>query len=68
MRGSEEAIRKERAGLPFEEKIRILVEMRRLARSFGQKEGVFVWEIEEETASPSLRSPQAPNSIHEEKE
>lgn len=40
----EEAFRKERARLPLEEKIRILVELQKLARGWGKKD-VLVWEI-----------------------
>lgn len=35
----------EQAGLPFEEKIRVLVDLQRLASSWGKKEDVIVWEI-----------------------
>jgi hypothetical protein len=41
----EEEFRKERARLSFEAKIRILVEMQKLAQSFGQKKQVLIWEI-----------------------
>lgn len=35
----------EQAGLPFEEKIRILVDLQRLASSWGKKADVIVWKI-----------------------
>lgn len=47
----EEEFRKERARLSFEAKIRILVEMQKLAQSFGQKKGVLIWEIGEKSVS-----------------
>ncbi len=37
--------RKERAKLPFEEKIRILVELQKLARDWGMKKDVLIWKI-----------------------
>ncbi|RLG55635.1 MAG: hypothetical protein DRN95_07645 [Candidatus Hydrothermarchaeota archaeon] len=40
-----EEFRKERARFSLEEKIRILVEMQKLAQSFGGKRDVIVWEI-----------------------
>lgn len=40
-----EEFRKERAKFPLEEKIRILVELQKLAQSFGGKREVIVWEI-----------------------
>lgn len=43
----EEAARKERAKLPFEEKIRRLVELQKLAVTWGRKKDVIVWEIDE---------------------
>lgn len=36
----------EQAALPFEEKIRILVDLQRLAFSWGKKSDVIVWKIE----------------------
>ncbi len=42
----EAAFRKERARLPFEVKIRMLVELQKLARAFGRKTEMLVWEIE----------------------
>lgn len=41
----EEEFRKERAGLSLEEKIRILVELQKLAQGFGEKRDVIVWGI-----------------------
>lgn len=35
----------EQAGLPFEEKIKVLVDLQRLAFSWGKKADVIVWEI-----------------------
>lgn len=40
-----EKSRRERAQLPFEEKIRILVELQRLARDWGGRPDVIVWQI-----------------------
>jgi len=40
-----EEFRKERARFSLEEKIRILVELQKLAQSFGGKRDVIVWEI-----------------------
>lgn len=40
-----ERARKERAQLPFEEKIRILVELQRLARDWGGRPDIIVWPI-----------------------
>lgn len=40
----QEEARRERARLPFEEKIRILVELQRRARQWGQHD-VIVWRI-----------------------
>ncbi len=48
----EAAFRKARARLPFEVKIRMLVELQKLARAFGRKPEILVWEIEE-APSPS---------------
>lgn len=42
--GDREA-RKEQARLPFEEKIKILVELQKLAAEWGGKKDVIVWEI-----------------------
>jgi hypothetical protein len=42
--GEEEA-RRERARLSFEEKIKILVDLQRLAHSWGRKKDVIIWEI-----------------------
>lgn len=41
----EERARRERAKLPFEEKIKILVGLQRLARDWGGRKDVIVWEI-----------------------
>ncbi|MCM8832184.1 MAG: hypothetical protein NC918_08340 [Candidatus Omnitrophica bacterium] len=41
----EEEIRKKDAKLPFEEKIKILVELQKLAYSWGNKKDVIVWKI-----------------------
>lgn len=41
----EEDFREERAKLPFEEKIRILVELQKLAKSWGGKKDLIVWKI-----------------------
>lgn len=41
----EEMARGERAKLPFEEKIKILVHLQKLAQGWGRKEDVIVWEI-----------------------
>ncbi len=40
-----ERARKERAQLPFKEKIRILVELQRLARDWGGRPDIIVWPI-----------------------
>ncbi len=37
--------RKERARLPLEEKIRILVSLQQLARDWGRKGDIIVWKI-----------------------
>lgn len=42
---AEEAARRERAKFSFEEKIKILVELQRLAHSWGGKKDVIIWEI-----------------------
>ncbi|RME34798.1 MAG: hypothetical protein D6793_08125 [Thermoflexia bacterium] len=42
---AEKEARKERARLPLEEKIRILVSLQKLARDWGRKGDVIVWEI-----------------------
>lgn len=39
----EKEFRKERAKLSFEEKIKILVDLQKLACSWGQKKDVIVW-------------------------
>jgi|YNPNPStandDraft_1061719.scaffolds.fasta_scaffold40696_4 hypothetical protein len=41
----EEMARRERAKLPFEEKIKILVHLQKLAYSWGRKKDVIIWEI-----------------------
>jgi hypothetical protein len=41
----EKEFRKERAGLSLEEKIRILVELQKLAEGFGEKRDVIIWGI-----------------------
>lgn len=38
----------EQASLPFEEKIKILVDLQRLASSWGKKADVIVWNNEDE--------------------
>ncbi|MCX8068517.1 MAG: hypothetical protein N3B68_12060 [Anaerolineae bacterium] len=40
-----EKARRERAQLPFEEKIRILVQLQRLARDWGGHPAIIVWKI-----------------------
>jgi len=37
---------REQAKLPFEEKIKILVQMQKLARDWGGISDIFVWQIE----------------------
>lgn len=39
-----EKARKEMANIPFEEKIKILVDLQKIAVSWGGKKDVFVWE------------------------
>ncbi len=41
----EEKFRKERAKLSFEEKIRILVNLQKLAKTWGEKKDVVIWKI-----------------------
>jgi hypothetical protein len=41
----QEDFRKEIAKLPFEEKIRILVNLQKLAQSWGKRKDVIVWKI-----------------------
>jgi len=41
----EERARRERAKLPFEEKIKILVRLQELAHNWGRKKDVIIWEI-----------------------
>ena len=41
----EEVARRERAKLPFEEKIKVLVRLQRLAHSWGRRKDVIIWEI-----------------------
>jgi len=41
----EEEFRKERAKLSFEEKIRQLIELQKLASSWGNKKDVIVWKV-----------------------
>ena len=41
----EEAARRERAKLPFEEKISMLVNLQKLAYGWGRKKDVIIWEI-----------------------
>lgn len=43
---AEEDARKERARLPLEEKVRILISLQKLARDWGRKEDILVWELE----------------------
>jgi len=40
-----EKARRERAQLPFEEKIRILVKLQRFARDWGRRPDIIVWQI-----------------------
>ncbi|MBT9131054.1 MAG: hypothetical protein DDT42_01818 [candidate division WS2 bacterium] len=40
-----ERSRKERAKLSFEEKIRILVNLQKLAKTWGKKKDVVIWKI-----------------------
>jgi len=41
----EERARRERAEFPFEEKIKILVHLQKLACNWGRKKDVIIWEI-----------------------
>lgn len=41
----QEELQKERAKLSLEEKIKILVELQKLAYTWGNKKDVFVWKI-----------------------
>ena len=41
----EEEARRERAKLPFEEKIKILVHLQKLAYGWGRKKDVIIWKI-----------------------
>jgi len=41
----EEMARKERAKLSFEEKIKILINLQKLARDWGGKKDVIIWKI-----------------------
>ena len=41
----EEEFRKERAKLSFEEKIRQLIELQKLASSWGNKKNLIVWKV-----------------------
>jgi len=41
----EERARRERAKLPFEQKIEILVQLQRLAYGWGRQKDVIIWEI-----------------------
>jgi len=41
----EEEFRKERARLSLEEKVRILVELQKLAEGFGERRDVIIWGI-----------------------
>jgi len=41
----EERARRERAKFPFEEKIKILVHLQKLAYGWGRKKDVIIWEI-----------------------
>lgn len=40
----EEKLRKKYAQIPFEEKIKVLVELQKLAYSWGRKKNIIVWE------------------------
>lgn len=44
----EEAARRERANLRFEEKIKILLSLQKLARDWGRKKDIIVWGSERE--------------------
>jgi len=41
----EEVARRERAKLSFEEKIKILIDLQKLARDWGGKKDVIIWQI-----------------------
>ena len=41
----EEVARRERAKLPFEEKIKILINLQKLARNWRGKKDVIIWKI-----------------------
>ncbi len=41
----QEELQKQRAKLPFEEKIKILVELQKLAKTWGNRKDVIVWKI-----------------------
>jgi len=41
----EEVARRERAKLSFEEKIKILIDLQKLARDWGEKKDVIIWQI-----------------------
>ena len=41
----EEVARRERAKLSFEEKIKILIDLQKLAQDWGGKKDVIIWEI-----------------------
>jgi hypothetical protein len=43
-----ERARKEMANIPFEEKIRILVQLQKIALTWGEKKNVFVWDYKDE--------------------
>ncbi len=43
----QEKTHKEQASLPFEEKIRILVELQKLALNWGNRKNVIVWDIKD---------------------
>lgn len=45
MYGEHEKTHAEQAALPFEEKIRILVDLQRLAFSWGEKTDIIVWKM-----------------------
>ncbi|MCX7995358.1 MAG: hypothetical protein N3A65_06270 [candidate division WOR-3 bacterium] len=42
---NEKEFRQERARLSFEENIKILVELQKLARTWGRKEDILIWNI-----------------------
>jgi len=43
--GEKKQFRKERAKLSFEEKIKILVDLQKLAYSWGKKKDIIIWKL-----------------------